>query len=139
MKIEFQIELDDNGQVSINSAQPSVDQNAPRQAQLPHAYVAPANVGQTVANPVEPPINPAQQVASAQAPARENRGGSPPIPDPGTGNPGPAMIASGSGLVFVLGPIVICGTGPSHTGPGGSAPIPDPGTGAPSSGQGKKP
>jgi hypothetical protein len=138
MKIEFQIELDDNGLVSVNSAPPNVDQNAPRQAQLPNTYVAPASVGQAVAKPAEPPANPAQPVAGTQPPARENRGGAAPIPDPGTGNSGPAMIASGSGLVFVLGPIVICGTGPSHTGPGGAAPIPDPGTGGPGGGQGKR-
>ena len=50
--------------------------------------------------------------------ATPSQGGDQPGPGPhGGGGPG-----SGSGMVFVLGPIVICGSGPSQTSPGGDQP-----------------
>jgi hypothetical protein len=58
-----------------------------------------------------------------------------PLGNPGTGTPSTGVASSsGSGMVFVLGPIVICGSGPGHTGPGGAVPLGNPGTGKPNGG-----
>jgi hypothetical protein len=110
MLIEFRIQMDDNGGVNIVPAQANANPNLQGQQQLGVAYVAPG--------PAAP--NPAVK-----------KGGDAPISDLGTGVPAGAPLSSGSGMVFVLGPIVICGSGPGHTGPGGDAPISDLGTGKP--------
>ena len=57
------------------------------------------------------------------------RAGAGPVDPISTGGPGPSP--SGSGTVFVLGPIVICGSGPGHTGPSGGGPVDGIDTGGP--------
>jgi hypothetical protein len=108
MLIEFKIQLDDNGGVNVVPAQANGNPNLQGQQQLGVAYVTP---GHSAPNPVA------------------KKGGDAPLSDTGTGLP--SSQGSGSGMVFVLGPIVICGSGPGHTGPGGDAPLSDTGTGAP--------
>jgi hypothetical protein len=107
MLIEFKIQLDDNGGVNVVQAQANPNPNLPAQKQLPAGFVAQGPV----------------------APNPFGKGGDAPLSDTGTGLP--SSRGSGSGMVFVLGPIVICGSGPGHTGPGGDAPLSDTGTGAP--------
>jgi hypothetical protein len=76
------------------------------------------------------PNLPNDQKVSAVYTARAGGSSAQPNSDPGTGAPG-VHSSSGSGTVFVIGPIVVCGSGPGHTGPGGgpSQPNSDPGTG----------
>jgi hypothetical protein len=102
MLIEFKIQLDGTGAAKVTQAEAAVNPNAPPEKQLGTFFV----------------------------PVAGKAGGSAPIDGPGTGQPG-ASSSSGSGMVFVIGPIVICGSGPGHIGPGGSAPIDGPGTGPP--------
>jgi hypothetical protein len=113
MLIKFEIQLDDSGTATVTQAQAAVNPNAP-----------PKLLGQAF------PKNPAAPAPAAQNPAAPNPGGDAPAAGPGTGTPG-SVSSSGSGVVVVLGPIVICGSGPGHTGPGGDAPAAGPGTGPP--------
>ena len=53
--------------------------------------------------------------------------GDPPGPGPKPGG-GPG---SGSGMVFVVGPIIICGSGSGQPGPGGDQPLQGPRPGKP--------
>ncbi len=75
---------------------------------------------------------PQNQAAQKQLPDAftANAGGDPPVKGPGTGPPsGPS--SSGSSMLFVIGPIVICGSGPGHTGTaGGDPPVNGPHTGS---------
>jgi hypothetical protein len=109
MLIEFRIQLDDNGGVNVVQAQANANPNLPGQQRLPVAYFAP---GTAAPNPAA------------------NKGGSGPIDGLGMGAPTGAA-SSGSGMVFVLGPIVICGSGASPAGPGGAGPIDGLGMGKP--------
>jgi hypothetical protein len=118
MLIKFEIQLDDNGTASVTQAQAAVNPNAPAQKQLGQTFVAPA------------------AAASARTPAAQ-KGGDAPVDGPGSGTPTGSVSSSGSGVVVVLGPIVICGSGPGHTGPGGDAPVDGPGTGGPPAGNNK--
>ena len=102
MLIEFKIQLDGTSAPKVTQAEAAVDPNAPTEKQLGAFFV----------------------------PVAGKKGGSAPIDGPGAGQPG-ATSSSGSGMVFVIGPIVICGSGPGHIGPGGSAPIDGPGAGPP--------
>jgi hypothetical protein len=111
MLIEFKIQLDGNGGASVVPVQSNANPNSPRH-QLAAAF-PPA------------PIGPA-------ADANVKKGGDPPVDGIGTGAPS-SLSSSGSGTVFVIGPIVICGSGPGHTGPGGDAPVDGLGTGKPDS------
>jgi hypothetical protein len=108
MLIEFKIQLDDSGGATVVPA----SANAVNLA-LPNETVLGSTYGATAASPVA------------------TKGGAAPIGGPGTGQPTGSVSSSGSGTVFVIGPIVICGSGPGHTGPGGAAPIGGPGTGPP--------
>jgi hypothetical protein len=75
---------------------------------------------------VNPSAPPSKILGTSFAQAAGQKGGSQPLGDPGGGTPG---VSSGSGMVFVIGPIVICGSGPGETGAGGSQPLGDPGGG----------
>jgi hypothetical protein len=119
MLIEFRIQLDGNGGATVVQAQASPNPNSPSQIQLPQAYVSPV---QTAQNPA-----PAQNPALAQNP-KPRPGGAAPLDDPGTGLPTGTRLSSGSGPVFIIGPIVIFGSGPDQSDPGGAAPLDDPGT-----------
>jgi hypothetical protein len=112
MLIKFEIQLDDNGNVAVTQAQAAVNPNAPAQKLLGRTFVAPG-----AAAPALAPVAP--------------KGGDAPVDGPGSGTPTGSVSSSGSGVVVVLGPIVICGSGPGHTGPGGDAPVDGPGTGPP--------
>ena len=101
MLIEFKIQLDGSGTAKVTQAEEAVNPNAPPEKQLGTFFV----------------------------PVAGKQGGAAPVDGPGTGTP--AGQSSGSGMVFVIGPIVICGSGPGHTGPGGAAPVDGPGTGGP--------
>ena len=101
MLIEIKIQLDGNGAAHVTQAEAAVNSSLPNQKQLDTAF--PAAAGQ--------------------------KGGSVPIDPPGSGKP--TGVSSGSGMVFVIGPIVICGSGPGETGLGGSVPIDPPGGGPP--------
>ena len=110
MLIEFKIQLEGNGTATVTQADAAPNPNAPVQKNLAETYVAPSSAAQ-------------------QSVAKTGRGGDGPQSDPATGAP----MSSGSGMVFVIGPIVICGsgpghTGPGHTGPGGDGPQSDPAT-----------
>jgi hypothetical protein len=111
MLIKFEIQLDDNGTAAVTQAQAAVNPNAPPPKLLGKAFVAPVAAA--------PALIPAAQ-----------KGGDAPVDGPGAGPPG-SVSSSGSGVVVVLGPIVICGSGPGHTGPGGDAPVDGPGAGPP--------
>jgi hypothetical protein len=107
MVIEFKIQLDDAATARAFTAQAVTNPNLPAQKLLPAAFhtpaaAAPAASAKGGAAPQEPPTD---------APAS----------DVGTGSPS-AVIPSipGSGMVFVLGPIVVCGSGPGHSVPGHS-------------------
>jgi hypothetical protein len=113
MLIKFEIQLDDSGTATVTQAQAAVNPIAPPQKLLGPAF----------------PKDPAAPAPAAQNPAAQ-KGGDAPAVGPGTGPPG-SVSSSGSGVVVVLGPIVICGSGPGHTGPGGDAPAVGPGTGPP--------
>jgi hypothetical protein len=103
MLIEFRIQLDGTGTAKVTQAEAAINPSAPAEKQLGSFFVAPA----------------------AGKP-----GGSVPIDGPGGGRPS-GSASSGSGMVFVIGPIVICGSGPGETGMGGSVPIDGPGGGKP--------
>jgi hypothetical protein len=114
MLIEFKIQLDENGGATVIPASANaINPNLPKELQLGSFAGAPA---------------------AAAARAAAQKGGAAPIDPPGTGLPPGAVSSSGSGMVFVIGPIVICGSGPGHSGPGGAAPIDPPGTGKPKAG-----
>jgi len=114
MLIEFKIQLDGNGGATVIPASANaINPNLPKELQLGSVAGAPAATG---------------------AGAAGQKGGDAPGADPGTGPPSGVSSSSGSGIVFVIGPIVICGSGPGHTGPGGDAPGADPGTGKPKTG-----
>lgn len=116
MLIKFEIQLDDNGTPTVTQAEAAVNPKAPAQKQLGQAFVAPV------------------AAAPAAVPANQKGGEGPVADGPGTGKPPGSVSSSGSGVVVVLGPIVICGSGPGHTGPGGDGPVADgPGTGPPKS------
>jgi hypothetical protein len=111
MLIEFKIQLDGSGGATVvPSTANAVNPSLPRETVLGSSFGA---AGATAASPVA------------------SKGGDAPIGGPGTGPPTGSVSSSGSGTVFVIGPIVICGSGPGHTGPGGDAPIGGPGTGQP--------
>ena len=112
MVIEFKIQLDDNGGATIIPAQTNGNQNSTAQKQLSSAFSA----------------------QSTPAPTPVPKAGDGPLVGPGTGLPAGVGAPAGSGMVFVLGPIVICGSGPGHTGPGGDGPLVGPGTGKPDGG-----
>jgi hypothetical protein len=109
MLIEFRIQTDDNGGVNVVQAQANPNPSLPAQKHLAAAFVPnPANAAKT--------------------------GGDAPVDGLGTGKPPviPSLLpSSGSGTMFVIGPIVICGSGPGHAGPGGDAPVDGLGTGNP--------
>jgi hypothetical protein len=107
MLIEFKIQLDGSGGVTtaVPASANAINSTLPAKVELGSAYGA--------------------------ATASTQKGGDAPGADPGTGPPQGVTSSSGSGMVFVIGPIVVCGSGPNHTGPGGDAPGADPGTGKP--------
>jgi hypothetical protein len=109
MLIEFKIQLDGSGGATVVPASANaVNPALPKNVELGSAF------GATGATPG----------------AHGQKGGAAPIDPPGTGTPTGAVSSSGSGMVLVIGPIVICGSG-SGQGPGGAAPIDPPGTGKP--------
>ena len=103
MLIEFKIQLDGTGADKVTQAEAAVNPKAPTEHDVGTFFV----------------------------PVAGKAGGSAPIDNPGGGKPTGMSGTSGSGMVFVIGPIVICGSGPGHIGPGGSAPIDNPGGGPP--------
>ena len=112
MLIEFRIQLDGAGGarlIGIPAPQnaDAVDKNAPVQQQLPAVFQKPT--------------------AAAAAATQKNQAGDQPGPDLSTGSPQPF----GSGVVFVLGPIVISGSASAQSSPSGDQPGPDLSTGAP--------
>jgi len=118
MLLEFKIQLDNDGTISVTPATAPADAN-------PNQQGAVRNLG-----------------AAYQAAAQKSGTGGP-ISGPGTGAPisGPgtgAPISGSPATVLVLGPIVICGSGPGHAGTGGTlgggGPISGPGTGLPANG-----
>ena len=103
MLIEFRIQLDGNGGVSVVNAQAAPDPNFSRSVQLRSAYVAPAHAA----------LNPATKLRA---------GGAEPFGNTGTGLPhGKPMQSSPMqatpGMTFVIGPIVINGSVPSQNYP----------------------
>jgi hypothetical protein len=140
MLIKFEIQLD-GSTATVTQAQIKASPNLPGQVQLPATYVAPG------------PVAPAPVAQAGGSPPLGNPGGSAPLGNPGgsaplgnpggsppLGNPGGGASStgvessSGSGMVFVLGPIVICGSGLGQTGPGGAPPLGNPGGGKPNGG-----
>jgi hypothetical protein len=115
MLIEFKIQLDNDGRVSVPQAQVNANPHFPAHKQLPPAFVAPSAPAEHV-------------VADAQ------KGGAQPISDLGTGAPAVASPA-GHGTIVVIGPIVIsgAGSGPVRTEVGGAQPLSNLGTGKPHS------
>jgi hypothetical protein len=112
MLIEFRIQMDENGGVNVVQAQATP---------LPNSQ--PKQLGAAFAQ------NPTATVPAA---AGKPGGDAPIITDTGAGKPPTGVAAhAGSGMMFVIGPIVLCGSGPGHTGAGGDAPIGDIGTGKP--------
>jgi hypothetical protein len=108
MLIEFKIQLDGNGGATVIPASANaINPALPREAVLGSAFGA---SGAAAAKGGEPPA--------------------PPEGDPGTGKPTGGSPSSGSGTVFVIGPIVIFGSGTGGA-PGGAPPGADPGTGKP--------
>jgi hypothetical protein len=109
MLIEFKIQLDGSGGATVVPASANaVNPALPKQTVL----------GSTFGG------------ASAVA---ASKGGDGPVDGPGGGPSTGSVSSSGSGMVFVIGPIVICGSGPGHTGPGGDGPVDGPGGGPPKS------
>jgi len=106
MLIEFKIQLDASGAVTPADAAPNP--NLPANYQLPAAYVAPSA---------------AATAQKCTAPAKSSA-----LPT--------ATPSSGSGATFIIGPIVVTGSG--HVGPGGGQPLggPGPGGGQPLGGPG---
>jgi hypothetical protein len=92
MMIEFRVQLGDGGAVVVQA--PSSNPPVVPQAKQLGAHNAPQ---------------------SGNPPGNIGPGGNP----PGNIGPGGNQPGSGSGMVFVLGPIVICGSGPAHTDTGG--------------------
>ena len=131
MLIKFEIQLD-GSTATVTQAQIKASPNLPGQVQLPATYVAPG------------PVAPAPVAQAGGSPPLGNPGGSAPLGNPGgsppLGNPGGGASStgvessSGPGMVFVLGPIVICGSGLGQTGPGGAPPLGNPGGGKPNGG-----
>ena len=109
MLIEFKIHLDGSGTPTVSQADAAADPSLPAQKQLGATFVKPS---------------------SAVQKAVQKPGGDQPLTDPGTGQPN-RVASSGSGTVFVVGPIVIFGSGAGQIGPGGDQPLTDPGTGKP--------
>lgn len=103
MLIEFKIQLDGSGAATVTQAQAAPNPSLPKQHELPVSFVATGAGG--------------------------TKGGDAPVDGPGAGTP--SGTSSGPGMVFVIGPIVICGSGPGNTGPGGDAPVDGPGAGGP--------
>jgi len=100
MLIEFRIQLDGNGGVSVVNAQAAPDPNFSRSVQLRSAYVAPAHGA----------LNPATKLRA---------GGAEPFDDIGTGRPKERQMPSSPmqaspGMTFVIGPIVINGSVPAQ-------------------------
>jgi hypothetical protein len=104
MLIKFEIQVNGSGTATVTQAEAAINPNAPAQKSLGEAFVAPA---------------------------AGKKGGSAPIDGPGAGPPAGISASSGSGMMFIIGPIIICGSGPGETGAGGSAPIDGPGAGPP--------
>jgi hypothetical protein len=122
--IEFKNQLDGSAQATVASPQANAVQNSPEHKLLGPAYVAAPAAAKARAGGDVPLIGP----PGGDGPLIGPPGGNPPlIGPPGGGAP------SGSGSVFVIGPIVVCGSGPVHTGAGGDAPLIGPGTGPPKS------
>ncbi len=123
MLIEFKIQLDDSGGASVVQGDSTPDPSLPSQQQLGPAYLAPT-------------------VAAKQPAPATGAGGSAPVGDGGTGKPTATStvtppssglgLSSGTAPIFVIGPIIIFGSGPGQSGAGGSAPVGDGGTGKPS-------
>jgi len=113
MLIEFKIQMDGSATPSVTQAEAGADPNLPANHQLPTSYVPPSAAVRT---------------STPQSQACVNTAVTP------TG----IASSSGSGAMFVIGPIVINGTGPGHTGPGGGQPVggPGPGGGQPVGGPG---
>jgi hypothetical protein len=108
MLIEFRIQLDDSGGARIVQAEASPNPNLPSHQLLTAAYA------------------PRRPDAKDSAPG-SRPGGDPPFSDAGTGIPtGTPSSSSGTGMVVVIGPIVICGPGPTQTPPCEAAPNNDP-------------
>jgi len=131
MLIEFKIQLDNSGGATVIPASANaINPALPSQKQLSAAYTPSAT------NPA------AASKAGGDAPLSDTgtglpspaAGGDAPLSDTGTGSPSNGVLSSGSGTMFILGPIVICGSGPGHTSPGGDAPLSDTGTGMPNGG-----
>jgi hypothetical protein len=102
MLIKFEIQLDESSGATVVTANPAPNPASPAKKELADSFAA-----------------------QKGAAGGDDGGISVPVGDPGTGVPG------GAGTLIVVGPIVICGSGPGHTSPGGSAPVGDPGTGTP--------
>src|SRR4051812_37492296 len=100
MLIEFRIQLDGNGGVSVVNAQAAPDPNLPRSVQLRSAYVAPAHAA----------LNPATKLRAGGAEPFDNTGTGGPLGRPMPSSP---MQAS-PGMTFVIGPIVINGSVPAQ-------------------------
>jgi hypothetical protein len=117
MLIEFKIQLDGNGGANVVPAQANPNPGSPPQKVLQAAFPN---------NPAAAPPPPANPAANAQ------EGGDQPTDGTGTGPPS----SSGSGMVFVIGPIVVCGSGSGHSAgafsrPGGDQPTDSTATGKP--------
>jgi hypothetical protein len=151
MVIEFKIQLDDaatgrayTARAVTNTtnnaatgravtAQAVPNPNSPAQKLLPAVFPAPVAAAPAAAVPAAAPAAaaPAAAALGGAAPAGAQESDAP-LSDLGTGSPS-AVVPSipGSGMMFVLGPIVVCGSGPGHSGLGGDAPLSDLGTGRP--------
>jgi hypothetical protein len=124
MLIEFKIQLDGSGGAAAVQADSTPDPSLPSQQQLGPAYVAPT-------------------LATKKLTSATGAGGDAPVGDGGTGKPKATSAgtpsssglgwSSGSGPIFVIGPIVVFGSGSGQTGAGGDAPVGDGGTGKPGS------
>jgi hypothetical protein len=121
MVIEFKIQLDDAATARAFTARAVTNPNSEAKKLLPAAFHAPAAAA------------PAAATTGGSAPAGAQETDAP-LSALGTGAPS-AVIPSipGSGMVFVLGPIVVCGSGPGHSGLGhsglgGDAPLSSLGT-----------
>jgi hypothetical protein len=118
MLIEFKIQWDDgSGATVVPASASSIDSSAPKTVQLSSSASSPAA---TAPSPV------------GAKPTAVPTDGPGPGPHPGAG--AGAGVALGSGTVFVIGPIVICGSAPGQTGAGGAVPTDGPGTGTPKTG-----
>jgi hypothetical protein len=112
MLIEFKIHVDGSGGVTaVPASANAVNPALPNEKVLGGTYRA---AGATTTSPVA------------------TKGGSAPTDGPGAGMP--TGSGSGSGNVFVIGPIVICGSVPGQTNAGGAAPTDGPGAGGPKTG-----